>query len=146
MPSVTFAGCGGRVRWRDDRAVRRRSSPLALAATLTLAGLAVFVPAPGAGAVAQPRAAVQPLAAPSTAPPTSDFSGVGTLDDGRPVTECISANPRPDCDTASHADGRTLVLLGILLVALTGIGTVIVRSTRRNSRARAAAAGMQQPS
>ena len=77
------------------------------------------------------------------APATSDFSGVGTLDDGRPATECISANPRPDCDSASKADGRTLLLLGILVVALVGIGVVVVRSTRRTDRARAEAAGLR---
>jgi hypothetical protein len=58
-----------------------------------------------------------------------------TLADGRPITECISSNPPPDCPE-EHADGHTLVLFGVLILALTGIGVVVVRSTLRNSRAR----------
>ena len=96
----------------------------------------------GASAMTNPPQAPTSPTVTAIAAPTSDFSGIGTLDDGRPATECISANPAPDCDSASKADGRTLVLFGILLVALTGIGSVVVRSTRRTNRARAAAAGL----
>lgn len=134
MPGVTFAGCRTPRRGRDDVGVRRRSPLITLAAVLT-AALALLA-APTQTLAAPSR----PLAAPTTLPPAppTTVATVGTLVDGRPATECISANPRPDCDTASSADGRTLVLLGILLVALSGIGVVVVRSTRRNSRARAA--------
>ena len=96
----------------------------------------------GASAMTNPGQAPTSPTVTAIAAPTSDFSGIGTLDDGRPATECISANPRPDCDSASKADGRTLVLLGILLVALTGIASVVVRSTRRTNRARAEEAAL----
>ena len=116
-----------------------------LLAVLVVAPTLLVAAATGARADDAVPVAQQASTAPTVtaiAPPTSDFSGVGTLDDGRPATECISANPRPDCDSASKTDGRTLVLFGILLVALTGIGFVVVRSTRRANRARAAAAGV----
>lgn len=132
MPGVTFAGCRTRRPGCDDGEVRRRSLLVTLAAVLAVALAFVAAPAPA-------RAEAPPRAAPTTTPPAppTTLATIASLVDGRPATECISANPRPECDTASSADGRTLVLLGILLVALSVIGAVVVRSTRRNSRARA---------
>ena len=117
--------------------MRRLLAVLVVVPSLVL-GLATGAPA---GASAMPNPAPQATTPPTVTAigtPTSDFSGIGTLDDGRPATECISSNPPPDCDSASKADGHTLVLLGILLIALTGIGCIVVRSTRRRDRARAA--------
>lgn len=62
---------------------------------------------------------------------------------GRSDTECISANPRPDCFGSTEFDRSNrgnLLLFAVLGVALAGIGTVIVRSTLRTGRARAATA------
>jgi hypothetical protein len=62
-----------------------------------------------------------------------------TMPSGRPATECVSANPRPDCLETEEFDRNSrshLLLFAVLGVALAGIATVVVRSTIRNGRAR----------
>jgi hypothetical protein len=98
-----------RGQW-DDGFVALR---FALAA-LALAALATF-----AGGPARPSSAA------TTAP-------------GRPETECISANPRPDCVDTGEFDRSSrshLLLFAVLGVALAGIAVVVVRSTIRRERA-----------
>ena len=63
--------------------------------------------------------------------------------EGRPDTECISANPRPDCyrsEEFERSSRSQLLLFGVVGLALVGIATVVVRSTMRRDRARRAAA------
>ncbi len=73
-------------------------------------------------------AAASPVGAQTTTPPaTSAFV----------PPRCVSAYPdEAECDSAEPADARTLVLFGVLVVALSAIGFVVVRSTIRHGRER----------
>ena len=104
----------------DDRGVRTRVAMIGLL-LLVVAGTAVTTATVSS---ARPAAAQ----AVTTLPPTIV---------GRSDTECISANPRPDCEQSNEyerSSPRHLLLFGVLLVALVAIGTVVVRSTRRRDR------------
>jgi hypothetical protein len=57
---------------------------------------------------------------------------------GRPATECVSANPRPDCVDTGEFDRSSrshLLLFALLGVAIAGVAVVVVRSTVRRERA-----------
>jgi hypothetical protein len=56
----------------------------------------------------------------------------------RPETECISANPRPDCYQSSEFERSSrshLILFGVLGVGLAVIAVVVARSVLRTDRA-----------
>jgi hypothetical protein len=75
--------------------------------------------------------------APSAAPAGAVTPTSAPLSTGRPDTECISANPRPDCYRSGEfprSSRSHLILFGLLAAALVGIGFVVVRSVRRTDR------------
>lgn len=56
------------------------------------------------------------------------------------LSECVNALPGPNCgrepdDAGDRGGAAQLALFGVLLVAMGGIGFVIVRSTRRRTKA-----------
>ena len=83
------------------------------------------------------------LAAAATAPARTVPSGPTgptvppSVVEGRPDTECISANPRPDCyrsEEFERSSRSQLLLFGVVGLALVVIATVVVRSTMRRDR------------
>ena len=104
--------------------------PVRLAATVVVVVLTMLAAAATAPARTVPSGPTGPTVPPSVV-------------EGRPDTECISANPRPDCyrsEEFERSSRSQLLLFGVVGLALVGIVTVVVRSTVRHERARRAAA------
>jgi len=84
-------------------------------------GVAVVLLAPAPAAFAS--------APPQPTPPTTGFLS-GTVDVGR----CISALPRPECDTEHKGDWHFYLVVSVLTAGLTFIGWRIVRGVRARDR------------
>jgi hypothetical protein len=67
-------------------------------------------------------------ATPGTPPPT-EFNEF--YPDERPLSDCLSSLPRPDCGSEARGGWRQLSILGAVVVALGFIAWRIVRSVRR---------------
>ena len=57
-----------------------------------------------------------------------------TLADGKTLSECVSALPKPGCRTSDKADPKQLALLGILVAAMAFFGWKISRGVRSRNR------------
>jgi hypothetical protein len=96
-----------------------------------LLAVALVLTAIGAMSVgASPASASAP---PDSGPPNSAFMS-GTVD----VGSCVSALPRPECDTEHKGDWHFYVVVGVLTAGLTFIGWRIVRGIKARDRAVAA--------
>lgn len=57
-----------------------------------------------------------------------------TLADGKSLTECISALPKPGCTTRREADGHQLAVLGVMAVGIAFIGWRVTSGVRKGRR------------
>lgn len=108
-----------------------RVAPL-LAAALAVPLLSLMVPAPAVVTTAV------------VASPAESESPDDSYDPGR--SECIGLLPEPDCGRPPEKSGdrggwAQFVLFGIIVVAIVGIFTYVLRSVLRADRRRAAAVG-----
>ena len=64
---------------------------------------------------------------PNTPPPTlyNEY-----YPDARPLSDCLSSLPKPDCGSESRGEWRQISLLGVIVAALAFIAWRIVRSAR----------------
>jgi hypothetical protein len=84
----------------------------------------------GLGVAGQVSATSEPApsdASPNTPPPTvyNEY-----YPDERPLSDCLSSLPKPDCGSESRGDWRQISVLGAIVAALAFIAWRIVRSAR----------------
>ncbi len=99
---------------------------------MVLAGATVWIAVVLAGA--NPAFAAGPGRATTEPPPP-------TLAEGRSLSECISAAPKPGCVTRTSTDAHQLITFVILMGGMAFIGWRIARSVRRRDAGRVAGAG-----
>ncbi|MEX2627110.1 MAG: hypothetical protein WD225_09505 [Ilumatobacteraceae bacterium] len=96
----------------------------ALALAITLAIVLVFVPGTALGATPGPDD-----------PPPPDITVNEFMPEERPLSDCLSALPKPGCGSEARGGPRQAAVFGAVVVGLGLIGTRIVVGVRRRDHA-----------
>jgi hypothetical protein len=75
------------------------------------------------------------VAVSSTEPPPPPVTDNEFIPEGRDLSECITALPKPDCGSAAQSDWHQGLVLGVMIAGLIVIGWRIVRGVRRREAA-----------
>ena len=71
----------------------------------------------------------------ATEPPPPPVTYNEFVPEGRDLSECITALPKPDCGSAARSDWHQGLVLGVMVAGLIVVGWRIVRGVRRREAA-----------